>query len=288
MPDRTLCLIVGAAKSGTTWLWRQLRRHPDVHFRSIKELHYFDALAKGRLTAEIARHEARRAEIARALERHPDEPPEPRLADIHDRTAWLTVLARGDDPAAYVAYLEDGADGRRVIGEATPAYALLDEDRLGQLMFLKRDVRIVFLMRDPVDRLWSHVRTIAKARARDGDFRGAADRVMKRVLNGTETEIVARSDYAGALDRLTRVVPKDRLCLGFHEEIGSGATLDRVTGFLGLTPLAPTEDRPNEGPPLAIMPAQKEAARAWLQPQYEAVQRFVHHVPDSWDRRVSS
>src|SRR5262245_13183400 len=35
-------LGIGAQKAGTTWLYEQLRRHPDVWLPPEKELHYFD------------------------------------------------------------------------------------------------------------------------------------------------------------------------------------------------------------------------------------------------------
>lgn len=38
----SLFLGIGAQKAGTTWLFHQLRRHPDVHFPRGKELHYWN------------------------------------------------------------------------------------------------------------------------------------------------------------------------------------------------------------------------------------------------------
>ncbi len=35
-------LVIGAEKSGTTWLYEQLRRHPDIFIPLVKELHYFN------------------------------------------------------------------------------------------------------------------------------------------------------------------------------------------------------------------------------------------------------
>jgi hypothetical protein len=35
-------LIIGAEKSGTTWLYDRLRRHPDVFMPKVKEIHYFN------------------------------------------------------------------------------------------------------------------------------------------------------------------------------------------------------------------------------------------------------
>lgn len=35
-------LVIGAEKAGTTWIYNQLRRHPDVFMPSVKELHLFN------------------------------------------------------------------------------------------------------------------------------------------------------------------------------------------------------------------------------------------------------
>ena len=37
-------LLIGAEKSGTTWLYDRLRRHPDVFMPEVKEIHYFNRL----------------------------------------------------------------------------------------------------------------------------------------------------------------------------------------------------------------------------------------------------
>ena len=37
-------VCIGAPKSGTTWLYRNLNTHPSIWIPAVKELHYFDAL----------------------------------------------------------------------------------------------------------------------------------------------------------------------------------------------------------------------------------------------------
>jgi hypothetical protein len=36
-----LFLSVGAMKAGTTWLYEQLKDHPEIYFTPEKEIHYF-------------------------------------------------------------------------------------------------------------------------------------------------------------------------------------------------------------------------------------------------------
>ena len=35
-------VVMGAARSGTTWLYHRLKRHPGIFVPPIKEIHYFD------------------------------------------------------------------------------------------------------------------------------------------------------------------------------------------------------------------------------------------------------
>ena len=37
-------LCIGSQKAGTSWLFEQIRQHPDIWMPPIKELHYFDHL----------------------------------------------------------------------------------------------------------------------------------------------------------------------------------------------------------------------------------------------------
>ena len=36
-------LCIGAQKAGTTWLYDNLKKHPDLGLPDVKELHYFDS-----------------------------------------------------------------------------------------------------------------------------------------------------------------------------------------------------------------------------------------------------
>lgn len=274
---------VGATKAGTTWMYRYLAAHPECHLRSVKELHFFDSLDKGfdrqikvnrdkleRVTAELAVAPAARAERLRISQR--------------DLSEWLSVLEKGGDIAAYRAYVEGWRGGRHLVGDITPAYADLTEARLAQMLGTAADHRVVYLLRDPVARFWSHVRMVAlRSRAGQADFAGEAGRVLDRVLAGEPSEIAKRSDYAGALTRLRAGVAPDRLLVLFQERLFSAPGLAQLCKFLGLRArTADTAVRVHEGQPLAMTPVQKARIRAFLQPQYDFVAKAFPALPDSW------
>ena len=276
---------VGATKAGTTWLHRYLAGHPDCHMRAVKELHYFDALDRGQLDRQIKVNRTKADKLATQLA-GADGARAGRLArSLADVRAWLAVLERGsEDAAAYRAYLEADCGARRLVGDITPAYAELSPDRLRGMAALAGDVRFVYLLRDPVSRLWSHVRMVAsRSRAGQADLAAEAARVLDRVLRGDPSEIALRSDYAGALARLNAAVDPGRLLVMFMEHLISAAGVARLCDFLGIRRHpADTTARVHEGVRLDMTQGQAARARAWLAPQYDHVARVFPDMPETW------
>ncbi|MGI9388697.1 MAG: sulfotransferase [Boseongicola sp.] len=284
----TVVLIcVGAAKAGTSWLHSQLAEHPECHFRAIKELHYFSAFESGRSGAELAKHRDIQAEMLDRFARSGMRPTDEQAARLSDRANWLDVLeTKRENVRAYLRYLETGAGQAKVVGEMTPAYALLSEERLVRIARMAPDVRILYLMREPVDRLWSHIRMIAARR--DGQGRVTArrcDKILNRVIEGDEDQIAKRSDYASALTKLLAAIPAGKLLIEVFEDMIAGDAFARICDFLGIARVEPNRVPVHEGQPLDMTAAQRDTATAWLAPQYDAAAQVLGGLPDAWSRK---
>lgn len=274
-------LCVGAAKAGTSWLHAQLQRHPECHFREIKELHYFSALEAGRLGAELDKHRRWQVDLLERLARGGQAPNDAQARRLADRGAWIDVLESGvEDVPGYLGYLRGGGDGKKVAGELTPAYALLPETRLRAMAKMAPDVRFLYLMRDPVERLWSHIRMMAERRG--GATEERCEALLNRTISGQETQIAARSDYAGAIGRLTRAVPGARLLFDAFEEMVSGRGFRRLCGFLGIAEMATDPAPVHSGPVVGMTDGQRRRAADWLAPQYDAAHRTLGRIPEGW------
>lgn len=284
----TLLFCVGATKAGTSWLQDYLSRHPDCHLKAVKELHYFDYhdLGAGWALAEVKRRIARKTA---ALEAGGHADPLGLAADLADLKGLRRLLNAPLDEKAYLTYLADGRGDRRVIADVTPAYSLLSEGRLRRMAGLLPDVRFLYVLRDPLARLWSHVRMIARRRGGAGrDAAAEAAGILDDVLSGREREIAARSDYRGALERLGAAVDPARLMVAFYEELLSVPGIASLCAFLGIA------ERPGDlarrvhaGDELPMRPAQVRAARDWLKPQYDFVERKMGRLPDAWRRALT-
>jgi len=124
-------LIVGAPKSGTTSLYHYLKQHPEVFMPQKKEPRFFVACV----------HKSR-------------NPNAPRY-EYYIKSSIFTF----ED---YVKLFE-GAEKEKAIGEASPAYLYHYEMTIPQIKKFLGDVKIIAILRNPVDRAFSaHVHLLGK------------------------------------------------------------------------------------------------------------------------------
>ena len=280
----TLLFCAGAVKAGTSWFTDYLRRHPECHLRSVKELHYFDLLEAGsfggrirKLGREIAAHEAELVQAAPQSHGWRQR----QLADKRQLQAVLS--AEGDQTGEYLEYLTAGAGGKRLVADMTPEYGLLPVAALRRLGGLLPDVRFVLILRDPVTRLWSHIRMLVRRMALpEAAFGAACEAKLAEVCAGGAEDVTRRSDYRGIYQRLAEAVPEARRKVVFYEQMISEAGIREMTGFLGLAYAPPDlARRVHEGVAVAISDAQAARAAAWLTGQYAFVAE-TFGMPPEW------
>ena len=277
----TLLFCVGATKSGTSWLYKFLLRHPDCHLRSIKELHFFDNLDAGKTGQRAAHLRADFDRLTAEYQASPMRGGAARAADAADLAAALAEAA----PSAYLGYLNSGIGARHLVADITPSYALLPADRLRAMAALLPDVRFLYLMRDPVARLWSHVRMSAFRSG--GELKSQAAKILDAVLSGKQKDVSIRGDYQSAIARFDAAIAPSRLLLMFQEVLMTTAGIERLCSFLGIAQCdANFSNRVHIGPQLDMTNDQLLRARAALRPQYEFAASRFGTLPEPWLRNM--
>ncbi len=285
----TVLFGLGVTKAGTSWLFRYLLGHPDGRLRRVKECHFFntlegvapghheDALVRraAELRARLASDDMTAAARARAA------------AEARDVESFLTVL-RGRDPAAHLAWLVEGAGAGQVVADITPAYGRLPVPRLEQMAALAPATRFIYLMREPVARLWSHARMIARRQmAHEAEAETRARAAMAQALEGRAGHILAAGDHAAQLPRIEAAIPAARLLVGFFEDLFRPGLPERICAFLGIRPVpAPVGARVHEGLAIPLPADLARRATDALRPQYEFV-AARGPVPEAWARRFA-
>ncbi len=168
-------ICIGMQKAGTGWLYDQLCAHQQVTMPPIKEIHFFDRGFHFQKT---------RIRFREAINRAINEGHQAVPADLHFfKTALLqgqafqrerrsTRLVRERDsarPGQSLTYLHlNKADmdwycslfngpGVAFSGDITPGYGTLPDDLIQQIFETLPMLKIILLVRHPVDRLWSQI-----------------------------------------------------------------------------------------------------------------------------------
>jgi Sulfotransferase family len=277
-----LLFCAGTVKAGTSWLYDYLREHPETHFRTIKELQYFDRLARGTLQGRIRKLGEETDRLQRDLVRGKTRW---LLRQIGDRSEYAEVLKSGPEPTeGYLRYLTAGAGDKLLAGEMTPEYGLLSVEKMRAINALAPDVRWILLLRDPVSRLWSHVRMLVRRmKPAPESFAGACEVKFDEVLAGGALDVTERGDYAAIHGRLIEAVAPEKRLVMFYEHLMSPQGVRQVTDFLGLSAHPAPLDKVVHGGVAAEMPASLRArARDWLKPQYAFV-AATFGLPAEWE-----
>jgi hypothetical protein len=266
-----LLFCVGAAKAGTSWLHRVLSDHPGCALRSIKELHFFDALDRGEVDRQVAAVEARRAAYLADMDGAGPVRTATRARQVKDCDDWLSVL-KGGGERAYLKYLTAGAEGR-MVADMTPAYALLSEERLRGMAEIGAG-RAVPLPRprpggaalEPC----AHDRGGPGGEGRQPRGAGGARPVPRVPRQGDRDR--GAGDYAAAIGKLVRAVDPRRLMVAVTEEMFTAEGLARIMAFLGLSvPAADFSRRIHEGAAGDLAPAGAGRGAGVADAQYDFV-----------------
>jgi len=235
-------LVIGAKRGATTTLWDQISQHPSVP-------PLFPRRQRIKSVRFFSTNYARGVSWYRSF---------------FPTRAWVASSTRhhGYSPA---------------VGEATPYYLFhpLVPERVETIV---PDVRLIAILRNPVDRAYSHYGERVRNRVESLSFEEALDAeparvgdAERRLIDGTSTyeyahehfTYVAQGRYVEQLERWLERFDRSRLLVIVNEEFDRDpdGQLARVWSFLGLPPHAPiTRQRLNSHP----RPAMDDRTRARL------------------------
>ena len=234
-------LIIGCQKGGTTSLFDDLARHPDVVASKDKEVHYFDL-------------------------------------NYDKGVNW------------YRSFFPKTREG--ITGEASPYYLFhpLVPERAKKLL---PDCRLIALLRNPVERAWSHY----QMEARNGDeplsFEEAIAREKERIepeerkilhnpfydsFNHRHYSYIARGLYVVQLERWLRFFSREQMLVMSSEQYFESpqTVYDRLTHFLNTRPYDPGEFASiNRGEYSGLESATRKRLAAFYRPYNERLYRLL-------------
>lgn len=230
MAKKTFVLGVGAQKAGTTWLYSYLSSMEGSDFGAFKEYHIFDAV----YLPECKNFRYRLS-------------PKSVLKDVARKLNNKNYSSRRrfqNNFDVYYDYFENILNKKEsviITGDITPSYAGLPVECYYNIRenFEKRNinVKVVFLLRDPLERCWSTVR-MHRRRNRPNfenvDVRLGEEDALRNYFMTNNAEF--RTRYDQTIRSLESAFNAEDLFIGFYETLfrSDNGDLRSLVDFLGI------------------------------------------------------
>jgi hypothetical protein len=221
---------IGGGRCGSSWLYENLRKHPDIWMTPQKEIHYFDRSESypspnrfsesnpyKRLFGNSAKSRLFRKELIRGLAGD--------LIKKRKRFIWDLNYFLGEiNDAWYASLFKKGINKTK--GEITPAYSILRSEDVRKIKDLMPELKIIFIIRNPIYRTWSQLRKNKQSELELGQIAQILD----------SDDMVLRNDYLRTIKIWKEYFTDEKFFLGFYDDISMNprGLILRIFRFLGV------------------------------------------------------
>ncbi len=221
---------IGAQKSGTSWLFYNLNKVPLISIPPNKGLHYFDrssnyptpnTLSEASFIKRILKQPYRKEIIKKfylLIKNY-------KVEDLKFYYKWYFSNYNDD------WYLSIFKDFVGVKGEITPSYSILNVHDIKRMYALSPNAKIILMLRNPIDRAWSHYRHTQKKNI----YFSFQDVKNDSIIEFIESEgQILRSDYVRTIENFSHVFPKSQILICFFDAIvdNPNGLLNDIINFL--------------------------------------------------------
>lgn len=223
-------LCIGAQKSGTSWLQANMQTHPQIWLPPIKEVHYLDQRTSGIFKSLFSSSKRARKGRAYLMEQLRALPRGGNMSELRWALHYCFV-PRSD---TWYSALFPEIPGK-ITGEICPGYARLRGEGVARVHRLMPDAKIIYFIRNPVDRAWSYANQYFSSPRQKGSY-GGSDKVPAEILLAfLLKDSTGHSDFLGALDAWERYFGKEQMLVCFFDELASDprALYRRILDFVG-------------------------------------------------------
>jgi Sulfotransferase family len=272
-----LFLSIGAMKSGSSWLAKQLEDHPDIYLTPLKEIHYFAHLhSPVKVLDENGRREAMKfyftwvnADLANEI--------------LISNLKWFEQYLESPLNDAWFYNLFRNRRGKKYCAEFSNLLAICNDDVWPHIDSLCENARVLYTIRDPLMRLWSHTR-----------FQAQLSGVFDRMPEWGETEysnfihsgdILRHSAYSDTISKLRRNLEPYQFIVLYFEDFRDNPLkeLRRLERFLAIpSKVYGNLDFHNPSLPQEMPEPFLLACQDPLSAEFEKLDQLGVKIPGSW------
>ena len=192
--EKLFGLGLGAQRCGSTWLGKYLNNHPEFYIPPIKEMHIFDTISREK------KHPLSKKKQVIIHQTHQD------------------ILKISEQEKGYYEFFDENLRPEiRAFGEITPEYSLLSQKFLESIANSHPNTRIFVSLRRPIGRYLSALTYYGRLRPKFN--------LEKNYLKGLRKKLFCHyTQYTVNITNLLAVVPREKICFLFYEDLFNGTT----------------------------------------------------------------
>ncbi|MCP3870762.1 MAG: sulfotransferase [Gammaproteobacteria bacterium] len=205
-------LVIGAQKAGTTWLHKNLKSHPEIWLPPEKEIHFFDfpPLIPFFFLLFAPDSGIRHWGLNRMKRDYR------KVRSGEQSLSWyLSYYLQIRTRKWYFSLFTP--ESTQIPGETTPRYAPLSESKIAQVHELLPDIKIIYLLRNPIERAWSDLAMYHSPRFGKAGLETTDQQQILNFLRNSQH--LASSKYFDILMRWEKHYPAARIFVGFQQQI---------------------------------------------------------------------
>jgi hypothetical protein len=257
---------VGLQKSGTSWLFHNLNRHPQIWLPPTKELHYFDYVQGSSFFFKSLIKRNRKGFLKFKLDCLKN--------DFFNTYHFYHYFGIASDNWYQRQFRPQP---NQISGEITPAYALLSEEAISHIKKINPDVKIVILLRDPIERAISQI-TMWVSESK----KPINEKLIQTLLQSTE--FLKYADTTAIIKNWMNSISESNIWIGYFDQIKQDPRelLDSLYGFLGVE-IEYCEELINK----RLNPSEEVLEEKWKNMIKEAVESDIYELNNFLDNQFT-
>lgn len=232
-----LFLSVGAMKAGTTWVYDKLQHHPQIHVSREKEIHYFSHIAGISNSLEPLKLKRRAKQVLMKAGKQLNQG-EIVISEYRDILDWYINYATdevNDDWYMNLFSQNKIEDPSSYCADFSNLTCFLDEDGWQHVRKVANNIKAIYILRDPVARLWSHYKFHLQFTGHKEQENPEQNfRLFKRIIN--KPWFIRNSMYSKNIKLLNKNLNEDEFKIFYLEDISEKPFefFEQIHKFLGI------------------------------------------------------
>ena len=212
--NRYFLLGIGAQKTGTSWLYRNLKKHHQFDFGITKEYHIWDTIFLKSCSNFIVKNSSQLSELQKI------------------RKNMIEVNGY------YEEYFLSKINKKiNITGDMTPSYSMLNKNHFEmikkKILDSKFNIKVILILRDPIERVWSQMKMERKFAINKGLKFSTSDLFLKFERDHCENNYFERSNYINTL-KVLEIFEKDEILVLFYENLFCDNSTKKISDFFNI------------------------------------------------------